>query len=111
MIHLWKRATKVYDIRIIWIRGHSKGVGSVLADKHAGEGAELADEASQNRWRPGEKGVLGTPQLFPAALRQPPDNGHEPLPRRLEERQTYTAEGNADVGIGTTVRKEIRNRR
>ena len=52
---MWKKTALVFDIHILWIRGHSKDIGNDLADKHAGE---AADEKGENeiRWRPNDWG-------------------------------------------------------
>ncbi len=42
----------VYDIRIVWVRGHSRDVGNVMADKLAGEGAEDGDAINLTQCRP-----------------------------------------------------------
>ena len=55
-LHLWKRTQEAYDIRIVWVRGHSKDVGNDLADKLAGEGAEVGEDTNPMQWRPRDWG-------------------------------------------------------
>ena len=47
----------VFDVHILWIRGHTKDLGNDTADKHAGE---AADETIENdtRWRPCDWGFF-----------------------------------------------------
>ncbi len=56
LIHLCKKAKSFYDIRILWVRGHSKDWGNQLADKYAGEGAEALDELHIGTARPSDWG-------------------------------------------------------
>ncbi len=52
MEHLRKRTREACDVRIVWVRGHSKDVGHELADRLAGEGAEECVDTDLWRWRP-----------------------------------------------------------
>ncbi len=52
MMHLWKKAKLLYDIRVVWARGRSKDVGSELAYRQAAEGAQEDEDACMGRWRP-----------------------------------------------------------
>ena len=51
--HLWKQTALVFNIHILWIRGHSKDIGNDLADRHAGEAAD-EDNENEVRWRPND---------------------------------------------------------
>ncbi len=53
--HQWKAAKDLFDLHIVWIRGHTQDFGNDLADKHAGEAAEDKQD-SETRWRPTDWG-------------------------------------------------------
>jgi ribonuclease HI len=54
MAHLWKRARLAFDIRTVWARGHNRDIGNDLADRCAGEGTYMDEEACLCRWRPAD---------------------------------------------------------
>ena len=56
MVHLWKRTRIAYDIRIVWVRGHSDNVGNQLADRIAAHGANEEINAERWSWRPQDWG-------------------------------------------------------
>ena len=43
-----------FKTRILWVRGHTKDWGNELADKHAGEGADVEDENHVYTARPSD---------------------------------------------------------
>ncbi len=53
--HLWKVARILFDLHIVWIRGHTRDHGNELADRHAGEAAEVKHD-NDTRWRPTDWG-------------------------------------------------------
>ena len=65
LAHLWKKTAVAFDIHILWIRGHSMDVGNVLADKHAGEGADEEEGTEAWCWRPNDWGFSELRQDFP----------------------------------------------
>ncbi len=52
MAHLWKKTRLAYDLRMVWVRGHSDNVGNELADPTAAHGASEAINAERWHWRP-----------------------------------------------------------
>ena len=64
LTHQWKRTRAIFDIHIMWIRGHTMDVGNDLADKHAGEAAEN-DAVNQTKWRPRDWGFAEFRKDFP----------------------------------------------
>ncbi len=42
LVHLWKRTRLAYNIRRVWVRGHSDSVGNQLADRIPAHGAHEA---------------------------------------------------------------------
>ncbi len=53
MVRLWK-TKEIYDVRIFLVMGRNRDIGNDLADKYAGEGAELGDDVCLGRWRPSD---------------------------------------------------------
>ena len=64
LTHLWKRTRALFDIHIMWVRGHTMDVGNDLADKHAGEAAEN-DAVNQTKWRPRDWGFAEFRKDYP----------------------------------------------
>jgi ribonuclease HI len=66
MVHLWKRTKIAYDIRIVWVRGHSDNVGNKLADRIAAHGANEEINAERWSWRPRDWGYTEFRRDYPA---------------------------------------------
>ena len=62
---MWKKVSDFFDIRIVWVRGHDKTFGNEEADKHAGEGAEVKDDAGERHTRPSDWGFHEFRRDFP----------------------------------------------
>ncbi len=56
MAHRWKETRLAYDIRMVWVRGHSDNVGNELADRIAAHGANEEINAERWSWRPRDWG-------------------------------------------------------
>ena len=61
MVHLWEKVIITHDVRILWVRGHSKNWGNDMADKFAEEGADDAHDINNilenhGPWRPSDWG-------------------------------------------------------
>jgi hypothetical protein len=66
LVHLWKRTRLAYNIRIVWVRGHSNSVGNQLADRIAAHGANEAINAERWSWRPKDWGYGEFRRDYPA---------------------------------------------
>jgi hypothetical protein len=66
MAHLWKRTRLAYDIRMVWVRGHSDNVGNELADRIAAQGANEEINAERWHWRPRDWGYWEFRRDYPA---------------------------------------------
>ena len=59
MVHLWEKVIITHDVRILWVRGHSKNWGNDMADKLAEEGADDVHDINSilenhGPWRPSD---------------------------------------------------------
>ena len=66
MVHLWKRTRIAYDLRIVWVRGHSDNVENQLADLIAAHGANEEINAGRWSWRPQDWGYAEFRRDYPA---------------------------------------------
>ena len=76
MTHLWKRTREAYNVRIVWVRGHSHDVGNELADKLADEGAREETPCTFEPWRPVDGGFCEFRRNYPTRFTVDTNDGN-----------------------------------
>ncbi len=99
MVHLWKRTRIAYDIRIVWVRGHSDNVGNQLADRIAAHGANEEINSERWSWRPQDWGYAELRRDYPASyVNQLSDRSfHHNADKNVQARTTFTRKPKRDI--------------